>query len=213
MHGGARSFDELVARIERRESAAGRKSALIIGVSLVLAIALLTYAGREVRVATAAATAARARALSANASAAAAIQRLDAVRDSLALTRAALEAGREGINLFHAGDYSGAVSSYDRALATNPGNAYILDLKGYALFRKRDLEAAITALRDAVRADPGYGYAYFDLARVYCAAGRLQDASEAAIRALERRPDLRPYMQGGDGEFARLCHAILPSLR
>ncbi|ADB36651.1 tetratricopeptide repeat protein [Spirosoma linguale] len=116
-------------------------------------------------------------------------------------TNATLQAG---INAYQRGQYTEAIVIYDRFLAGEPANAYALNLKGYSLFKLKRYEEAVTALLTATKADPGYAWAYFDLARVYCALGQSAAADEARLEAIRIQPTMRSIMQK-DSEFMRLC--------
>jgi hypothetical protein len=63
----------------------------------------------------------------------------------------------------------------------------------------------------SIQADPSYGWGYFDLARFLCAASppRIEEAKEAARRAVELRADMPEVMQR-DAEFRRLCGGKVP---
>jgi tetratricopeptide (TPR) repeat protein len=130
------------------------------------------------------------------------------LKSQLATYRAALNAAREGINEYHAGNYSDAVASYDSALKLDPSNAYLLDLKGYSLFKGKRLDEALTALHQSVQANPHYAWGYFDLARVYCAQHNFTDAKVAIDNALRIDSKLKRKMEM-DGEFRMLCQPIL----
>lgn len=126
-------------------------------------------------------------------------QELEGARKALSATRAA-------INAFHAGNLQEAVSLYDEALAWDPGNAYIQNLRAYSLFRLGRIQDAIEGERRSIAADPQYAWGYFDLARFLCAASpvQMEDARSAAVKAIELRPEMRQVMQE-DGEFQRVC--------
>jgi tetratricopeptide (TPR) repeat protein len=136
---------------------------------------------------------------------------LNTVRAELARARLSLTAARAAINAFHAGRLTDAVTLYDEALSSDPDNAYIQNLRAYALFRLGRVDAAVEGQRKSIAADPSYAWGYFDLARFLCATSppRMEDARAAAKRAIELRPDMRAIMQG-DGEFQRVCHHSLP---
>ncbi len=133
------------------------------------------------------------------------------VRSDLAKARASLSASRAAINAFHAGHLQDAVALYNEALASDPDNAYIQNLRAYALFRLGDVQAALEGQRRSIAADPGYAWGYFDLARFLCAAKppRLDEARSAAAKAIELRPDMRAIMQH-DREFQRVCGHQVP---
>jgi tetratricopeptide (TPR) repeat protein len=133
------------------------------------------------------------------------------LRTEVANARQAVAASRAAINAFHAGRLEDAVALYDEALRADPANAYLQNLRAYALFRLRRVDAALEGQQRSLTADPNYAWGYFDLARFLCAASppRLKEAKQAADRALALRPDLRRIMEQ-DGEFQRVCHGQIP---
>lgn len=136
---------------------------------------------------------------------------LNTVHAELASARLALTAARAAINAFHAGRLTDAVTLYDEALSSDPDNAYIQNLRAYALFRLGRVDAALEGERKSISADPRYAWGYFDLARFLCATSppQMEDARVAAKKAIELRPDMRAIMLA-DGEFQRVCHHTLP---
>jgi tetratricopeptide (TPR) repeat protein len=136
---------------------------------------------------------------------------LTSVRADLAKSRASLAAARAAINAFHAGHPEEAVALYDEALAADPDNAYIQNLRAYSLFRLGNVEAAIEGQRRSLAADPNYAWGYFDLARFLYAASppRLEEAQKAEARAIELRPEMRSIMKV-DGEFQKVRRRRAP---
>lgn len=133
---------------------------------------------------------------------------LSSVGKTLKAAREAVYFVTQGINLYHQGHYLDAVDAYDQALALDSLNGYILNLKGYSLFKARKLDLAEITLHRSVEVGPGYAWGYFDLARVYCANGKSLEARSAAKTAISLRPELAQVMKK-DGEFVRLCQPIL----
>lgn len=138
-------------------------------------------------------------------------EELKGTRQELEGARKALSSTRAAINAFHSGDFSQAVSLYDEALSMDPENAYIQNLRAYALFRLKRIDDAIAGERRSVAADPQYAWGYFDLARFLCAAApsRMDEARRAALKAIDLRPDMREIMRQ-DGEFQRVCRGRVP---
>jgi tetratricopeptide (TPR) repeat protein len=126
---------------------------------------------------------------------------------ALSNSREAVQYVSQGINLYHAGNYGLAVNAYDEALRLDPNNPYVLDLKGYSLFKMKDLAGAISVLRESISGKREYAWGYFDLARAYCAEREYDLATQSLQEALRLRPGLRQFMNG-DGEFLRLCAPI-----
>jgi len=118
--------------------------------------------------------------------------------------RQALSASRDAIAAFHAHDYSAAVSLYDTALAADPGNAYILNLKAYSLFKLGRTSDAIITQQSGVQTDPNYAWGYFDLARFQCAAGDKVAAARSLGIAVTKENRFQELAEQ-DGEFHRLC--------
>lgn len=116
-----------------------------------------------------------------------------------------------GIALFRQRNFPAAIRAYDSALSVDPGNVYLVHLKGYAYFKMRDYAKAVETLEAAVRQDPKYLHAYLDLARVQCATGNFDAARQTALKA-NVSPHEHTYM-AGDGEFIRLCRPLLHELR
>jgi tetratricopeptide (TPR) repeat protein len=127
-------------------------------------------------------------------------------------TREAIAFVTNGINLYHERRYDEAVMAYNRALDLDSQNAHVLNLKGYSLFKARRFNESIETLRKAVEVAPNYAYGYFDLARVSCAVGKLDEASNAIGKAIKLWPELRERMKR-DGEFTQLCQPLLNEIR
>ena len=136
---------------------------------------------------------------------------LSKVREQISQARCALAASRSAIEAFHQREYEAAIGLYSEALACDPDNAYLLNLKAYSLFKAGRIGEALTVERQSVSADPNYAWGYFDLARFLCAAGpnNFAEAKIAISNAVRLRPGLEQVMRG-DGEFMRLCKGLLP---
>jgi hypothetical protein len=80
-----------------------------------------------------------------------------------------------------------AVSLLEEALQRHPNDAELLFLKGLALHRKGDHEAALDPLVQAVEADPrvGFGEPYLIAGDALFALGRLPEAEDAYARYVE----------------------------
>ncbi|MEO8441097.1 MAG: hypothetical protein ABI547_01285 [Betaproteobacteria bacterium] len=142
---------------------------------------------------------------------------LDAVRAELKGAREATPALIEGINAFHRKQYRLAITRYDEALRLNPGDAYIHNLKSYSQFKAGDLTGAIATMSKSLEIEPTYDWGYFDLARYQCASGGDSDAVATLRAALAKRDlsvkKLAPVFLAEDGEFRKLCAAVLPQMR
>jgi tetratricopeptide (TPR) repeat protein len=125
--------------------------------------------------------------------------------------RQALSASRDAIAAFHAHDYGTAVSLYDAALRADPGNAYLMNLKAYSLFKLGQMSEAIAIQQQGINIDPAYAWGIFDLARFQCAAGDKVAAAKSLAEAVAKESRFRD-LANQDGEFRRLC-GILPESR
>lgn len=135
--------------------------------------------------------------------------RNDSLRSQIGGLREALGASRAAITAFHQGDYATAVSLYDRAIKKDSGNAYLLNLRAYALFKQHRLEDALASELLSVNADSTYAWGYFDLARFQCALGKRPEARQAIARARALDTSIATIMRM-DGEFKNLCRDLVP---
>jgi tetratricopeptide (TPR) repeat protein len=129
------------------------------------------------------------------------------LRKEVSGVREALAASRSAIAAFHQGDYGRAVQLYDQAIKADSGNAYLLNLRAYALFKQGRLPDALAAEELSVRADSNYAWGYLDLARFQCAARHLKEARGSIDKALAVRPELHGVMTD-DAEFRHLCREV-----
>lgn len=134
---------------------------------------------------------------------------VDSLKKQTAGLREALTAARAGINAFHAGDYLDAVAQYDKVIRDDSSNAYLLNLRAYALFKAGRVDEAIRSQQMSIRADPGYAWGYFDLTRFECARGNWDAAEDALDHLLQMHPNMRATADP-DAEFRRLCRRIYP---
>jgi tetratricopeptide (TPR) repeat protein len=131
------------------------------------------------------------------------------LRSQVSGLREALSASRFAIAAFHQRDYATAVRFYDEALRADPNDAYLLNLRAYALFKQHKYDEALATELRSVDADPNYAWGYFDLARFQCAIGKRDDARKSIAKALKINPELRDTIRG-DGEFRQLCGDVVP---
>ena len=94
-------------------------------------------------------------------------------------------AARLGMVLHAYDKFEGAATCYERALALQPGQLVWVYYLGSARASLGRHEAALDALREAVRLDPGYAPARLKLADVLLATGRVEQ-SRALYDALAR---------------------------
>ncbi len=127
------------------------------------------------------------------------------VADALLQVTAARDT-KVAIDAFHAGHWNEAVSLYDKALASDPDNAYLQDMRAYMLFRLGRIDEAISGERRAIAADPTYSWSYFNLARAQCAASppQMEEAKQSTAEAIRLNPQLTQFIKQ-DGEFQKVC--------
>jgi tetratricopeptide (TPR) repeat protein len=105
--------------------------------------------------------------------------------------------------------YDQALKAFNKALDLDPQNAYILNLKGYALFKLGNFKDALNTFQSAVTVDPNYAWSYVDLALTYCAIGNYDEASKNFTKATELDSNLNQQLRGNNEEFERICRPIL----
>jgi tetratricopeptide (TPR) repeat protein len=113
---------------------------------------------------------------------------------------------KAAIDAFHALHWDEAVSLFDRALATDPGNVYVEDMRAYMLFRLGKIDEALAQERQAIASDPNYATSYLNLARFQCAAtpAQMDEARKNTEKFKAMRPDMSTFPKM-DGEFQRVC--------
>jgi cytochrome c-type biogenesis protein CcmH/NrfG len=202
-----KQYNDALEALSAREKQSFRRSALIFSIITILAVAILAYTAVRVRRAVREVQNAQVEAQHARTELETLRGEQRQLRMQLQRAREATQYVTEGINYYHQGRYGAAVNSYDQALKLDPENPYVLNLKGYSLFKQRDLKPAIAALRHSVSVEPEYAWGYFDLARAQCAAGEFQEARKSVSTAISLRPELKSVMRS-DGEFTHLCKSI-----
>jgi len=100
-------------------------------------------------------------------------------------------------------DWAGAGTSFQRALALAPGNATAIRETAGLAATLGNFEQALTLDRQAVELDPLNGRAYMGLVLHLYYTGRLDDAAEAAKKAL----DLNPNVPDLQTFLSRVCLA------
>ena len=105
-----------------------------------------------------------------------------------------------GLRQFFVKDYRGAVKFYDKAIAVDPLNPVLHDLKGYALLRDGDIQGAISALEKSIETGPDYVWGHYNLSLAYAAAGEMVRAVAQIRKVLELDPSMKSAIRG-DGQF------------
>jgi TPR repeat/Tetratricopeptide repeat len=175
----------LFGRLEVRERRALYRSIVLSAVPIVIGLATVWYTTRIVRNSHEELRRVQMEVQRAQVERSSLRAELNSALQQLQRSREATQYVTQGINYYHQSRYELAVENYDRALALDPNNPYIVNLKGYALFKLHRLQPAIDALQRAVSADPNYAWGYFDLARAYCANGEYDHARDAIAAALD----------------------------
>jgi tetratricopeptide (TPR) repeat protein len=126
----------------------------------------------------------------------------DSMRTSNSTLRGALTATRLAINAFQSHEYGTAIELYDESLAADPDDAYVLNLKAYALFKMNRVKEALEVEKRSVKADSSYAWGYFDLARFHFALNQLKEGLSAEAKMLRLDPRFQNKMRT-DGEYQR----------
>ncbi len=105
---------------------------------------------------------------------------------------AAQEHNRRAIALCAAGEWGQALTALHAALTLDPGNALYYHNLGIALRKLGHGEDAEQLFAVAVQLAPAYAEAWGQLARARMELGRLAEAAEAALRAVDLEPG-RPF--------------------
>ncbi|WKD49255.1 tetratricopeptide repeat protein [Microbulbifer spongiae] len=100
---------------------------------------------------------------------------------------------RAGMANERTGNYSGAVRSYERGLAVEPGNVELLNAKGFALFQQGKSEAAAVALEKALKIDPKHRKSHNNMALVSIEIGELELAEAHYRESLAIEPQAAIY--------------------
>lgn len=95
----------------------------------------------------------------------------------------------EGIKLYYANDFSGAIKLYDEALQFNPNNADVYIDRGNAYFDLGQHERAIQDYNKAIKLNPNYAAAYNNRARAYEELGQYNRAFQNYTKAIELNPN------------------------
>jgi tetratricopeptide (TPR) repeat protein len=74
---------------------------------------------------------------------------------------------KEGVDLFARRDYQDAAGKFDRALALDPKNPLLLNLKGYSLLGAKEPAKAAEALEASLKLEPDQFWPQLDLANAY----------------------------------------------
>lgn len=209
-----REFENALDTLDKQLARRKRWALVLIVVPAILATALVITSLQIVRETTARTQLLEKRAAGAATSARVAQAELARVQDEVTRAETALNTTRQaaanlGIVLFHQGNYQAAIRAYDSALSVDPGNAYLLNLKGYAYFKLKEYASSIATLQLAAKTAPSYGHSYFDLARAQCAANDFVNARTTAKQAIDH--GMKDEM-AADGEFIRLCRPLLKEL-
>jgi superkiller protein 3 len=95
-----------------------------------------------------------------------------------------------GEELFSAGNYSGAITQYRRAIEISPDPRYYNRL-AIALRRDNQDREAVQAFRQAIELDPQYSVAFVGLGSAYLSLQRYDDAIDAYTKAREIDTSIR----------------------
>jgi tetratricopeptide (TPR) repeat protein len=85
----------------------------------------------------------------------------------------------DGVNLSRLGQYSEAVTAYDKAVFIRPTNAYAWNNRGVALDNLGQYSEAVSSEDKAVTLQPGYADAWYNCGVALRKLGRYADAIES----------------------------------
>lgn len=80
------------------------------------------------------------------------------------------------------GDYNGALVHYEEGLKLFPESTKLMINKWGALYNLGQMKAAVAVLKDALKIDPGYQLAYYNLGITYHFMGQHLDAEEQYVK-------------------------------
>src|ERR1019366_6173522 len=83
---------------------------------------------------------------------------------------------KNGNDAFNKGDFDGAISDFDQAIALNPRYSEAYYCRGIAKEGKSDLDGAIADYSQAVALNPRYAWAYFNRGSAKLEKGDLDGA-------------------------------------
>lgn len=106
--------------------------------------------------------------------------------------------------------YPEAALHFGQAALHNPDNAHVQSRQGRALYLMNELDDAERAFKRAVRIDPNYTPALFDLGNIHAKRQRYREAAGYYQRALRQEPSADLYYNLGlvQKQDARPDHAI-----
>jgi len=94
-----------------------------------------------------------------------------------------------GVQLYNAGDFLGAINSWDRTIEINPDFHYAWYNRGFALGNLERYEEAIASYERALKIKPDFHYAWLNRGAVLGKLERYEKAIASFKRALEIKPD------------------------
>ncbi len=124
------------------------------------------------------------------------------LRTEMEQTRASAEFLRQGINLYHQRRYAEAIAAYTQAIALDPKNAILFDLRGYAYLLERNVTNAVGDLKKAVELNADYPWGRYNLALAYWAADKQDAAVDQLETLLQREPSFLEVIKR-DSQFRR----------
>lgn len=128
-----------------------------------------------------------------------ALERLNRAVTATADPAAAMQFLAEGDRLYRAGQYSEALTQFQKAVEANPANKEIHYYAGLTYFKLQKYNDAITSCTKALRIDPDYGDARYTLAYSYAQLRSWNDAEREAMALAEvdakRGNDMLEYIK------------------
>ena len=109
------------------------------------------------------------------------------------------------INIYiNNGDYDKAITYLNEAIAQDPKNAQLYDVKGRLLEQQKKYDEAITLYNEAIKIDPNYADAYGNIGRIYYNEAIEENDKAATIK------DIKSYNQTKKDKIEPLFKKALP---
>lgn len=111
--------------------------------------------------------------------------------------KAAHEAYNRGVKLYDAGDVSGAIAAYTKAVELDPDFAAAYNNRGVAYSQQKDYEAAVKDLTRAIALDPKLASAYTNRGSALRSLKRIEEAVADYTKSIELGPSPEAFYNRG----------------
>lgn len=126
----------------------------------------------------------------------------------------------QGIRAIRDGNFEGAISHFQKAVAANPNTAEFLNNLGFSYLKVGRLDEARNALLNTLLLDPTRGICWFNVSELFSIQGNLEGAQAAMRLAIFFATDqqkavgsIERVIQGSDGQAIRsVWDSVKPTL-